>query len=292
MAWLSSIRLVDLMAELPIVRMQPTDAVPILSDGIVKRIPGNTTKRFFENLSGPMFVYETRWWNGAELVIPQTGYLDLGDEFDLDITRATEEGADRQYASVNATPVGYDWQALGGAPDTSPLTFVVGFVAGNTVASSTGRTEATFEVDGDMSLRFSLLRVYDTSGDVEMEFVSGSDSVNFTAASDLLDELHAGVVVMTLDLPDNTNTGLWINGEFTSLTANHTGSYADGAPFPVHDDENAVVDVWNAYLGRDQPSRVAGQFQSAFSMALYRGAPSSIDLEILQGLYQPGFMTD
>jgi hypothetical protein len=27
-------------------------------------------------------------------------------------------------------------------------------------------------------------------------------------------------------------------------------------------------------------------------MALYRGAPSSIDLEILQGLYQPGFMTD
>lgn len=290
MAWVSSIRLTDLMAELPVVRMAPTDAVPILSDGVVRRMAGYNTTRFFENLAGPVFSYDTRWWNGAEMEVPQQGLLDLGAGFDLTITRATEEGASRQYASVNGTPVGYDWQALGGAPDAAALTLVAGFVANHTVASSVGRTEATFEIGGDMSLRFSVLRIEDTSGEVEMEFVSGSDSVRFTAASDLLDELSQGVVVMSLDLPNNTSTAVWINGDSVTLSPDHAGDYGDGPPYPVHDDENAVVDEWNVYLGRDQPARAAGQFESAFCMALYRGSPSSLDLEILQGLYQPAIM--
>lgn len=288
--WISSKRLVDLIEELPVVRLSATDDVPLLSDGVVKRAAGDTTTRYFEQLAGPVFFYDSRWWNGAALELAQGGLIDLGDDFDAPITRETAEGVSRQYASLAETPVGYDWQALGGAPDAAALTFVVGFVQSLTRASSAGRSEATFEVGGDLGLRFSLLSVDSGTGGIEMEFTSGADVVSWTNTSNLYSSLAAGVAIMVLDLPDNTVTGAWVNNVAVPLTSAHQGDYADGPPYPDNSDELAVIDEFNMYLGRDQPSKNAGQFESAFVMALYRGAPSTLDRTLLQELYQPGFM--
>jgi hypothetical protein len=291
MAWVSSQRLVDLIAELPVVIMTPTDMVPLLdSSNIVKRSDGITTTRYFQNLAGPVVSYDTRYWNGAQLVIPRTGLIDWGTGYDLSITRATEEGVSRQYASLGASPVGFDWQILGGAPDDTAITVVIGFVASRTVASSEGRSIASFEVDGDVYLGFFLERIDDVSGSMSMEFTDGADGVSFTSTVDLVDDLLAGVAIMTLDLPDNAATAMWLNEVSVPMTASPTGDWADGAPFPEHEDENAVIDQIDVYIGRDQPSRAAGQFESAFSLALFRGAPTAQDRSILQERYQPGIL--
>lgn len=286
MPWISSVRLVDYIDTLSEHRLTASDTMPVMSDEILRRDAGVGTTRYFENLAGPFFVYDTRFWNGAALEIPQTGLIDYGDPFDLTITQDTVGSVTRQEAEVAHTPASFDWQALGGAPDDAAITLVLGLQGSPTLASSTGQSEGVFEIDGDVHMRFRAFRYDDATSGVSIEFEDGADTIDIVNSTDLDDELWDSVVVMTLDLPTNASSGIWIDEVATPLSPTFGGGYDTGPPYPEHSDENAVIDVFNAYLGRGQPAKDAGRFTAGYVMALYRGSPSVLDLSLLQQYYQ------
>jgi len=290
MAWISSVRLRDYIESLPEHRLEASDALPVLADDRVKRIAGLDTTRYFDNLSGPVFSYDTRFWSGGVMEVPQTGLIDYGDSFDLTITGDTSGSVTRQVAEVDLTPVGFDWQAMNGAPDSAAITVVVGLQGVATLASSVGQAEAIFEIDGDVHMKFRAWRYDDGSSGVSVLFEDGADTISIVTSTDLDDELWNSVVVMSLDLPTNSSTAIWVDSVQVPVSPTFGGGYDTGPPFPDHEDANAVIDAFNVYLGRDQPAKLSGRFEAGYVIALYRGSPTTLDLQILQEYYQLPFV--
>lgn len=291
MSWVSSVRLRDYYDELTQVTLTENDAVPILSDNILRRVNGINESRYFQNLTGPIFSYDTRYWNGAALTVERTGTIDWVGAFDLDITRTTIEGTTRQFAEVDATPVGFDWQSMGGAPDDAAITVVMALQGTPVRGTSMGQSEVIVDIDGDFRVLFRAFRYTDGSSQVRMLFEDGLDQVDIVNSVDLDEELWNSVVVATLDLPDNASSAIYVDEVAQSLNPTLSGGYDTGPPYPSHEDVNAAINSFNVYLGRDQVAKTSGRFESGYAVALYRGTPSVTDLDILQQYYKLPFET-
>jgi hypothetical protein len=296
MTWVSSTRLVDYFDELEVVTLKATDDVPSLADARLGRVAGIEHTRGvtapstnWDGLTGPYWGYDWRLWDGADLVVPQVGALDLGDDFDMTITETTVGQTTYQDASVLVDPAGLDWSAFGGAPDDAALTVVFSFGTLTTTDDVDGDHEAYVIVDGDVTWTVRAFANADGTDEISTHWSAngGTDTISIASSTDVRASVEERVIVLTLHLPANTSSAIWSDSTaLAGATKAKTGAYNTGSPPSFPDIDEPTISTFEAGMRRGLPVVDQGRPASgAFAIAFYRGVPATADLAAIKRLF-------